>query len=214
MKNLVHGIHHFRNGIFEQQRELFSRLVDGQSPGALFIGCSDSRVVPSMITQSGPGDLFELRNAGNMIPPYGASNGGEAASVEFAVVGLGVKDIIVCGHTRCGAIGGLLNPAKTEKMPLVRSWLEHAETTRRIMEENYPELTDAERQNIAVQEHALIQIENLQTHPCVAVKLQRREITLHAWVYKLESGEVYAYSHEAGRFLPLAPNLEPLSTPA
>jgi carbonic anhydrase len=164
-----------------------------------------------MITQSGPGDLFELRNAGNMIPPYGASNGGEAAAVEFAVVGLGVKDIIICGHTCCGAIGGLLDPTTVEKMPLMRTWLEHAETTRRIMEENYPDVPDTARRNIAVQEHALLQIENLQTHPCVAVRLQRRELTLHAWVYKLETGEVFAYSPEAGRYLPLAAELVPVA---
>lgn len=214
MQNLVRGIHHFRNGIFEERKDFFSRLCEGQSPGTLFICCSDSRVVPSLITQSGPGELFELRNAGNMVPPYGACEGGEAASVEFAVAGLGVKDIIVCGHTRCGAIGGLLDPTKVERLPLVRSWLKYAETTRRIMEENYPDLTPEQRQNVAVQEHALIQIENLQTHPAVAVKLQRDEIKLHAWVYKLETGEVFCYSPEEGRFVPLVPAEQPVEMPA
>lgn len=203
MKAILKGLHDFRSGVFEREKELFSKLVDGQSPSTLFISCSDSRVVPALITQSGPGELFELRNAGNMVPPYGASNGGESPTIEFAVVGLGVSDIVVCGHTHCGAMKALLNPKESERMPLVNRWLRHAETTRRIMEENYADLPEDHRLNVAVQEHVLIQVENLQTHPCIAVKLQRGEIALHAWVYKLETGDVFSYDSELGKFVPL-----------
>lgn len=203
MDNLLQGLHRFRRGVFENQKELFSKLVEGQSPLVLFISCSDSRVMPALMTQSGPGELFELRNAGNMVPAFGASNGGEAATLEFAVKGLGVRDIVVCGHTFCGAMKALIDPAQADGMPIVKSWLNHAETTRRIMTENYPHLAPEHRVNVAVQENVLVQIENLQTHPCVAVKLQRGEIALHGWVYKLESGEVFAYDQVEGRFLPL-----------
>lgn len=203
MKDLLRGLHNFRSGHFARDRELFSRLAKAQHPQVLFISCSDSRVVPALMTQSNPGDLFELRNAGNLVPPYGASNGGEAATIEFAVAGLGVKDIIICGHTHCGAMKALLDPAQAESMPLVQSWLKHAETTRRIMAENYADLSPEHRVNVAVQEHVLIQVENIQTHPSVAAKLQRGEIAVHAWVYKLETGEVFAYSQDEGRFTPL-----------
>jgi carbonic anhydrase len=204
MKNLLQGLHHFRSGVFQQDRELYTQLVAGQNPNTLFISCSDSRVVPALITQSGPGDLFELRNAGNLVPAFGASNGGESATIEFAVVGLGVRDVVVCGHTHCGAMKAMLEPSQMESMPVVESWLRHAETTRRIMREVYQNLPAEHRLNVAVQEHVLVQIENLQTHPCIAVQLQRQEINLHAWVYKLETGEVFAFSQDEERFVPLS----------
>lgn len=204
MKDILQGLHHFRSNLFLRDRELFTKLVKAQNPSALFISCSDSRVVPALMTQTSPGDLFELRNAGNMVPPFGASNGGESATIEFAVAGLGVRDIIICGHTHCGAMKALLDPKQAEKMPLVQQWLGHAETTRRIMAENYPDLLPEHRLNVAVQEHVLIQVENIQTHPSVAVKLQRGEIAVHAWVYKLETGEVFAFSPDEGRFVSLS----------
>lgn len=206
MKGILQGLHHFRSGPFVRDRELYTQLVKSQAPSALFVSCSDSRVMPALMTQSGPGELFELRNAGNIVPPFGASNGGESATIEFAVKGLNVQDIIICGHTHCGAMKALLDPSQADSMPLVKSWLNHAETTRRIMAENYPDLPPEHRLNVAVQEHVLIQVENIQTHPSVAVKLQRGEIAVHAWVYKLETGEVYAYSQEEGRFMPLTPH--------
>ena len=203
MKNILQGLHHFRSGVLEQQRARLAKLAQGQHPSALFISCSDSRVVPSLFCQCGPGELFELRNAGNIVPPYGASNGGEAATIEFAVVGLGVKDIIVCGHTHCGAMKAMLDPTQAENLPLVQSWLGYAETTRRIMAENYANLPKADQLNVAAQEHVLIQIENLQTHPCIASRLQRGDIALHAWVYKIETGDVFSYLKEENRFAPL-----------
>ena len=117
MQKLVQGIHHFQRNIFSSQRELFERLAVGQNPDALFITCSDSRINPNLITQTEPGELFIVRNAGNIVPPYGASEGGEAAAIEFAVVGLGVKDIIICGHSQCGAMKGLLDPKSLDGLP-------------------------------------------------------------------------------------------------
>lgn len=203
MEHLLSGMHQFQSQVFQRERDFFDKLVAGQSPSALFVTCSDSRVDPNLITQSGPGELFVLRNAGNIVPPYGASNGGESATIEYAVAALNVRDIVICGHSRCGAVQTLLHPERAAALPLVSRWLQHAETTRRIIAENYTHATDDELVEIAVQEHVLVQIENLQTHPAVAVKLQRGELTLHAWVYHLETGEVLAYSHEDCRFEPL-----------
>jgi carbonic anhydrase len=203
MDSLLSGIHQFHAQVFKREKDFYSKLVAGQSPSTLFIGCSDSRVDPTIITQSDMGELFVLRNAGNIVPCYGASNGGEPATIEYAVSALGVKDIVICGHSGCGALQAMLQPERMAKLPLVKNWLNHAEATRRIMEENYSQLTGSEQFNVAIREHVLVQIENLQTHPAVAVKLQRGELTLHAWVYLIESGDILAYSTEDGGFASL-----------
>lgn len=203
MLKLIAGLHHFQSTIFLSQKALFERLAHGQRPEALFITCSDSRINPNLITQTEPGDLFILRNAGNIIPPYGAANGGEAATIEFAVVALGVKDIIVCGHSLCGAMKGLLNPDELRGMPATSAWLSHAEPTRRTLAENYHELEGAELLNVATQENVLVQLENLRSHPCVAERLERGELKLHGWLYSFESGQVYFYQPDCGQFLPL-----------
>jgi carbonic anhydrase len=203
MEHLLSGIHQFRTQVFSQEREFYEQLAEGQSPSALFISCSDSRVDPNLILQADPGELFSVRNAGNLVPPYGASNGGEGPSVEYAVAALKVQHIVVCGHSQCGAIKALLDPKSTEKLPAVRQWLNHAETTRRIIEENYSRLKGKTRLEVAIQENALVQVENLQTHPVVAAALQRGELTLHAWVYRLETGEILAYCSETEDFEPL-----------
>lgn len=203
MQKLIQGLHQFQAQVFSSQRELFERLAHGQQPETLFITCSDSRVNPNLLTQTGPGELFILRNAGNIIPPHGAANGGEGATVEFAIAALGVKDIIVCGHSHCGAVKGLLHPEGLSEMPAVASWLSHAEATRRIVKENYSHLTGEARLTAAIEENVLVQIENLRTHPSVASRLARGDLKLHGWVYNFERGEVFAYDPEFGQFLAL-----------
>lgn len=204
MQKLVQGIHHFQANIFRSQQELFERLAGGQHPEALFITCSDSRINPNLITQTEPGDLFILRNAGNIVPPYGAANGGEGATIEFAVVALGVKDIIICGHSLCGAVQSLLHPETLTDLPATKAWLCHAEATRRIMREKYPHLSDGPLETATIEENVLVQIENLRTHPVVAAKLARADLKLHGWVYKFETGQVFAYEPARGQFLPIA----------
>jgi len=203
MDHLFKGLHQFHSQVFHRERQFYTDLAAGQHPSALFIGCSDSRVDPSIITQSGLGELFVMRNAGNIVPCYGASNGGEPATIEYAVSVLQVKDIVVCGHSGCGAIHAMMNPDSMAKLPLVRSWLNQAEATRQIILENYSTLTGEEQLAAAVRENVLVQIENLQTHPAVAVRLQRGELTLHAWVYQMQTGEVFAYDSEDGKFTAL-----------
>lgn len=210
MRNLVAGIHRFRNEIFDQQRGLFTQLAQGQAPSTLFITCSDSRVVPNLFTQTDPGELFTLRNAGNIIPPYGASNGGESPTIEYAVSVLGVQHIVICGHSGCGAVQALMNPASVAHMPSIANWLTQAEATRRIIQENYSDLSGEALLNVAIQENVLVQVENLETHPSVRARLGRGDLTIHAWVYKFETGQVFAYSAETKRFLPISNDEAPV----
>ncbi len=204
MEKLVNGVHAFQKDIFRSERELFERLSKGQSPETLFITCSDSRISPSLLTGTQPGDLFILRNAGNIVPRHGASvSGGEAATIEYAVSVLGVEDIIICGHSHCGAIDALLRPETLDDLPAVKSWLAHAEDTKRIMDESYLGLAHNVRANIAVQENVLVQIEHLKSLPCVTKRLEAGALGLHGWVYMIETGMVRAYDIDGGQFLPL-----------
>ncbi|QDV51882.1 carbonic anhydrase [Gimesia fumaroli] len=204
MQKLVDGIHEFQRNYFSQDQKLFETLTEGQKPLALFITCSDSRINPNYLTQTKPGELFIQRTAGNIVPPYGTVHGGEAATIEYAVSALKVKDIIICGHSHCGAMSGLLDPALIEKMPAVKSYLEHAESTRRIVDENYTHIQEADRRLIlTVQENVLVQIKNLKTHPSVAAAVGRGELKLHGWVYKFETGEVFNFHPDEGQFLPI-----------
>lgn len=203
MQKLIQGIHKFQSEHFASQRELFERLAAGQNPETLFITCSDSRINPNLITQTEPGDLFILRNAGNIIPPHGASQGGEGATIEFAVAGLGVKDIVICGHSHCGALKGLLKPETLKDLPATAKWLEHTESTRRIMRDKYADRTGAAQLTTAIEENVLVQLKNLRTHPSVASKLACGKIKLHAWVYKFETGQVFAYDPKSEQFNPV-----------
>lgn len=209
MQRLVDGIHRFQQDIFHQQQGFFERLVDGQKPLALFITCSDSRVNPNLLTQTEPGELFILRNAGNIVPPYGAACGGESATIEYAVCVLGVRDIIVCGHSHCGAMGSILRPETVAKLPAVRNWLGQAEATARIMKENYGHIENPQALLMAtVEENVLVQLENLRTHPSVLAALGRDELKLHGWVYKFETGQVFSFDPEVGQFTSLSETLE------
>lgn len=205
MQKLVKGLHHFQSTVFSSQEHLFKRLAKGQHPLALFITCSDSRIDPNLMMQAEPGELFIMRNAGNIIPPYGASHGGEAATIEYAVSVLKVRDIIVCGHSHCGAMQGLLHPESVSELPAVKSWLAHADATARIMKENYTHITEpAARLTATVEENVLVQLENLRTHPAVAASLARQSLKIHGWVYKFETGSVFAFNPEESQFLPLS----------
>lgn len=203
MRQLIDGIHRFQAGVFGPQQELFQRLVDGQAPDALFITCSDSRIAPNLITQTNPGDLFIVRNAGNLVPPWGQDNG-VAATIEYALECLDVSDVIVCGHTHCGAVSAILHPDKVANLPAMRHWLTYAEGTRRVLARHYPDLDAAALEDVCAEENVLCQIENLRTHPSVMAKLAARELTLHAWVYDIESGAVHAFSDARGQFVPVS----------
>ncbi len=210
MQRLIEGIHNFQRSYFSEHRKLFETLSNGQNPSALFITCSDSRINPNLITQTEPGELFILRNAGNIVPAYGAVEGGEAATIEYAVSVLKVRDIVICGHSLCGAMAGLIAPGGPSangalRLPCVEAWLKHSEATRRILEENYGHITDPKaRLTAAVEENVLVQLENIRTHPSVAAALARRSVSLHGWVYKFETGQVFAYDPDVGQYVSLS----------
>lgn len=204
MDKLVGGIRKYKKEYFSEHQQFFEALVQGQSPRALFITCSDSRIDPNVLTQTEPGEIFTLRTAGNIVPPYGSVRGGEAATIEYAVAALHVRHVIVCGHSHCGAMAGLLKPENTQTMPAVRSYLEFAEATSRILNENYPDVEEEEKRlSLAVEENVLVQLENLRTHPSVAAAVGRGELGLHGWVYKFETGDVTAFNPTTGQFLPV-----------
>ncbi|MBI3969136.1 MAG: carbonic anhydrase [Chloroflexi bacterium] len=204
MQKLIQGIHRFQSESFRPLQGLFELLAKEQNPETLFITCSDSRIDPTLLTRSQPGELFILRNAGNIIPAFGGVSGGEAATIEFAVAALGVRDIIICGHSHCGAMKGLLEPEQVASLPAVASWLAHAETTRRIIQDNYDHLKGDRLLTATVEENVLVQLENLRTHPAVGSRLVRGDLHLHGWVYKIETGEVFAYDPASGQFVPIA----------
>ena len=215
MTGIINGLNEFHNTHFDSYRELFHQLSHGQSPEVLFITCSDSRIDPFLITQAQPGDLFVVRNVGNIIPAYGTNTNTEGAAIEYAVHALGIKDIILCGHSYCGAMKGLLQIGSlAEEMPLVYDWLKHhAEATRRLVVDNYKECDPEELLKITIKQNVLTQIENLKTYPVVRSRLHSGSLNLHAWIYEIESGVVFAYNASVGLFIPLEQRSFPVPDP-
>jgi carbonic anhydrase len=199
MQKLIEGVRHFHDVIFPAKREFFEKLAREQRPRALFITCSDSRVHPNLITQTEPGDLFILRNPGNIVPPFHAGNDSESATIEYAVEVLGVEDIIICGHSNCGAVSALLKPNE-KNLPAVAGWLHHAEGTRRILDSNYADLPFEQRVKVGVEKNVLVQMDNLRTHPAVAAHTSAGSLRLHAWIYDIPTGDVLEYKGQSGRF--------------
>jgi len=197
MKKLLKGLRRFKSEYFCSNQDLFEQLARGQNPRVLFITCSDSRVDPAMITQAKLGEIFVIRNAGNLIPPFGATNGGEGASIEYAVQALGIRQIIVCGHSHCGAMKGLLKLEELrEELPLVYDWLQHAEATRRLIKEHYSDRTGEELLDITIAENVLTQIENLRTYPIIRAKLYEDELKIYGWIYDIDTSEMMGYDAE------------------
>jgi carbonic anhydrase len=203
MKRLIQGLHQFQTNYFTEHRDLFELLSQGQHPRVLFITCSDSRIDPNLMTQAEPGEMFIIRNAGNIIPPYNATNGGEGAAVEYAIHALGIEEVIVCGHSHCGAMKGLLQIGKlAEEMPAVYEWLKHAEATRRTVKEHYQDYEGEELLNVTTKENVLTQLENLRTYPVIYSRLKSGQLKLHGWFYEIETGEVLEYNAALQKYVP------------
>ncbi|BAP42363.1 carbonic anhydrase [Pseudomonas sp. 21LCFQ02] len=203
LQHIVDGFVQFRHEVFPQQEELFKKLANAQRPRAMFITCADSRIVPELITQSSPGDLFVTRNVGNVVPPYGQMNGGVSTAIEYAVMALGVQHIIICGHSDCGAMRAVLNPHTLDKMPTVKAWLRHAEVARTVVEDNCSCGAEHESMGVLTQENVIAQLQHLRTHPSVASKLASGQLSIHGWVYSIETSEILAYDSVLDRFRPL-----------
>lgn len=189
MRHLAQGIDRFQREVFPAKAGLFARLATTHRPGTLFIGCSDARVVPELITRSDPGELFVIRTAGNLVPahaPHAPGADGVAASVEYAVAVLGVRDIVVCGHSACGAMTAIAEAHDLSGVPAVAGWLRHADAarTRTAAADDGPELATLVRENVAAQ------LANLATHPSVARALAEGGVRLHGWVFDIGTGAV------------------------
>ena len=208
MERLIEGVHKFRNDEFGNYRKLFRKLSqEGQNPHTLFITCSDSRVLAELITQSKPGDLFVVKNVGNIVPPSSAtgSTNSTAAAIEFAVETLRVSDIVICGHSQCGAMSALLgeNPAD-KSMPHLREWLKLATPVLETMRSQYVHLGNvAERVDAAAAENVLFALENLHSYPCVQDRLMDGTLRLHGWFFQIATAELFAYDPELLQFQPL-----------
>ena len=203
MEEIIAGVRAFQRDVYPQYRELFEQLATGQSPAAMVITCSDSRVDFQLLTQTRPGKLFELRNAGNIVPQYGGSVGGVTASIEFAVVALKVPNIIICGHSGCGAMAGLLDPAKLQDMPRVKTWLSHAAAVHDLLAANGT-LNAPDALERAIEANVVVQLGNLRTHPSVAEARAAGKLAIHGWVYDFVTGAVTAYREAENRFVQLA----------
>jgi len=204
MQKLIQGVRRFQQEDFKAQQELFESLAAGQQPQTLFITCSDSRVCPHTLTQTQPGELFVLRVAGNLVPCYGTLPSGEAATIEYAVAVLNVQDIVVCGHSRCGAMDALIRGQNLDGVPAVKTYLQHAESTRRLVLERHADVHDpGNRLQRAIEENVLVQLDHLRTHPSVASALSRDQLQLHGWVYEFETGEVRCFDRKRRQFVPI-----------
>jgi carbonic anhydrase len=203
VKTILDGVLRFERDVVPRERLLLKRLAAGQNPEALFITCADSRIVPSLITQTKPGDLFICRNAGNIVPPYEEVTGGVSATIEYAVRVLNVQHIVVCGHSDCGVMKALLHPEKVESLRAVSAWLRHGDTARLVVQENHPGLEGRDLTDMLAQQNALAQIANLRTHPGVAAREAAGKLTLHAWFYDVETGRVLVHDVNRRQFLPL-----------
>lgn len=192
----------FREQVFPANQALYERLAaHGQSPRALMISCADSRVVPEIIMQAEPGELFVCRNAGNIVPPFSQANGGVSSAVEYAVVALGVRDIVVCGHSDCGAMKAFLTPEKLEVMPNVAAWLRHAHAAHSVVCHAYPhDMEEKAHVRALALENVVAQINHLRTHPSVAAALAQGKLTLHGWFFDIEVGGILALDGDTGTF--------------
>lgn len=206
MKKLIRGIVEFRKTLRPGYRETFARLALGQSPDALLIACSDSRVAPNLFASTEPGDLFVIRNPGNLIAPCGAdgisvSDESEAAAIEFATLALNVRDIIVCGHSECGAMRMLIDGGKDLAAPHLHSWLRHAEKALGKVRSGARLGPDLSPANQLSQWNVLQQLDHLRTYSVVRERIQSGRLQLHAWWFDIAQAEVLSFEDQAGRFV-------------
>lgn len=201
MEKLLEGFRRYKAEVYPQQHDLFQELAWQQKPDTLFIACSDSRLVPGMMLQAGPGELFVCRNAGNIVPSYGEHAGGVSATIEYAVQVLKVKDVVICGHSDCGAMRAALHPESVAAMPGVSWWLRHVERAAAVVNETHGDADEATKLRLLTEENVLSQLDHLMTHPMVAAKVRIGALRVHGWVLDLPRAELRVHDREAGRFV-------------
>jgi carbonic anhydrase len=207
MKKLLQGIIEFRKNVQKEYKESYGKLVAGQSPDTLFIGCCDSRVVPNIVASTKPGDLFVLRNVGNMVPPCGkhgvsVSDESEAAAIEFAVMNLNITSLIVCGHSDCGAMAALMNPTTIkDSAPNLKNWLRHGKPAVAQLKDGKSLAGNFTEQNQLSHLNIVLQMENVKSYPAVAKKLAEGTLTIHGWWFDIEHADVYNYDSKRNQFV-------------
>jgi carbonic anhydrase len=202
---LKDGVRRFQSEVYPQQAEMFALAAsEKQAPHTLFITCADSRVDPNLITSSGTGEVFVTRNIGNMVPAYGEMLGGVSAVVEFAVSGLGVRHVVICGHTHCGAMQALLAPESVAGMPTVQSWLKNAHAAL-VVAQSLEQKSGAKRDLLEVltEQNVLLQMQHLKTHPSVAGAMAKGELRISGWIYHIGTGAVSVVEDGSHVFLPI-----------
>jgi len=204
MPRFAAGVVRFQNEVYPQKKELFEKLSLGQSPEALFITCSDSRIETAMITQTDPGDLFICRNAGNIVPPHSTQTGATTATIEFAVAALKVPHIVICGHTECGALKGAMNPEGLDELPHMKEWLSFVKAAVEIVAETGAGESDEERMRMLLEQNVILQLRHLKTHPKVAARLAKGDLQLHGWIYDIKTGDVLAFDEGQAKFVPVS----------
>jgi carbonic anhydrase len=205
MDHIIDGVLRFQRDVYPNEAALLRELSLAQKPAVLFIGCADSRVVPEMLTQQGPGELFVVRNAGNIVPPYSLYPGGVTASIEYGIAVLGIPDIVICGHSGCGAMTAIQRGGEAlERLPAVGQWLHYADAARDAVAKEHAGLNDAEYLDALVRENVLAQLDNLLTHPTVAAGIEAKQLRVHGWVYDMVGGSVETYDAQVGRFVPIS----------
>jgi carbonic anhydrase len=204
IERVVKGVGEFQTNVYPAKKELFHSLADKQEPKVLFLTCADSRIDPSLLTQSQPGQLFICRNIGNIVPPHGTPDGSVATIMEYAIDVLKIEHIIICGHSSCGAMKSLLDPTDDTIVPRVTAWLRYAESARRVAEAFHGEDGEKHLLRKVSEQNVITQLTNLRTYPEVAVRLEGGNLTLHGWYYDITEGVVNAYNEETKEFVPLA----------
>ena len=197
---ILKGVSTFETEVYPAQRSRFESLRQGQHPIAFFVSCADSRVVPSLITQTGPGDMFIEQNPGNLVPHYGELVGGVSAGVEYAMLVLKVPLVIICGHTDCGVMKAALHPEKAQGLPAMQEWMRHVQEVRHRTMRDHGSASDGEKLRLLTEYNVLAQIENLKTHPSVYSRLISGEVEIRGWVYDIGDGSVWTADPESGRF--------------
>jgi carbonic anhydrase len=203
-QRLLDGVRRFQRDVYPLREEEYRTLIrEGQKPHALFITCADSRIDPEAITQSGPGDIFVSRNIGNLVPAYGEMMGGVSALIEYAVAALQVSQIVVCGHSDCGAMVGLLHPEKVEKLPIVKTWLRNGDAALSVVKTRNSAPDEHAALDELIEENVLLQLQHLRTHPSVAGRLALGSLALSGWVYDIGHGAIRIYNDAQRKFIPV-----------
>jgi carbonic anhydrase len=206
VRKLIQGIVDFRKKVRPSYRETFAKLALGQSPDALLIACSDSRVAPNVFASTEPGDVFVIRNAGNIIAPCGdegrsLSDESEAAAIEFAILALDVANIIVCGHSECGAMRILADGKQDLKAPHLHDWLRHAKGARHDVEGGGDMARELPAHNRISQYNVLHQLDHLKTYPVVREQIDAGRLRLHGWWFDIAQAEVLTYDEARKKFV-------------